>query len=279
MTKSVFQATRIRNNLVLALLCAFTMALKSSPTLPPQVGDYRLVFSDNFANLDLGTTRNGTFAKSHTWYEGIWFERQHPPPDRFSTENPGLCLTWKRGQPQPDSSISTFSSPSQRFLAWRYGYFETRMKWRPEPGAWPAFWLIPVQSAMDTAPHDSGEIDVFEGQGAEPHTFFGTIHRWRGSQHLESTSSHNRFPLPPNTDFSQFHTYGLLWVPGHVTWYFDDKPLHSEPTYAIFDQQDYFLILGMQEGSDWKEGNLDGVTAQSLSLHVAWVRVWQLNSK
>ena len=148
------------------------------------------------------------------------------------------------------------------------------MKWQPEQGAWPAVWLIPVQAAAD-GPHESGEIDIFEGQGSQPRTFFATIHHWYGSHDLENSSLRNHFPLPPETDFREFHTYGLLWVPGRMTWYFDGLPLHSEPTFEIFDKQDYYLILSMQEGSNWKEGDLTGVSAQRLSLSVDWVRVWQ----
>jgi beta-glucanase (GH16 family) len=149
------------------------------------------------------------------------------------------------------------------------------MKWQPVVGAWPAFWLIPVQAATNEGQRESGEIDIFEGQGSQPRMFFGTIHRWSSSHQLESNSPHNRFRLPPATDFAEFHTYGLLWVPGRVTWYFDGVPLHSEQTYEIFDRQDYFLVIGMQEGVDWKEGDQTGVTAQSLRLTVDWVRVWQ----
>jgi beta-glucanase (GH16 family) len=246
--------------------------------LPAQVSQYQLVFSDEFDTFDLGLSDDASSTKPHTWYEGVWFNQQHAPREDFVVANSALSLTWKRGQPQSDSSISTFSRRNAHYHAWRYGYFEVRMKWPPEGGAWPAVWLIPVQAAMQVGQPESGEMDIFEGQGNQPHTFFGTIHRWKGKQHLASSSGSNRFPLPPKTDFSEFHTYGFLWVPGRVTWYFDDLPLHSETTFDVFDRQDYCLILGMQEGSNWKEGNLTGVKAQSLTLTVDWVRVWQLHS-
>ena len=246
--------------------------------LPAQVSPYQLVFSDDFTTLDLGSSEDDSYRKPHTWYEGVWFSQRHAPREAFVAANSMLSLNWRRGQPQPDSSISTFSRYSAQYHAWRYGYFETRMKWHPDAGAWPAVWLIPVQAAIAGRPREAGEIDIFEGQGNQPHTFFGTIHHWKGLQHLGSSSPSNRFPLPSKTDFSEFHTYGLLWVPGLVTWYFDDVPLHSEKTFDIFDRQDYFLVIGMQAGSDWKEGNLAGVDAQSLTLTVDWVRVWQLHS-
>jgi len=254
-----------------------------SPSLfaaPPltKSGKYQIVFSDEFNSLDLGFEDQRPPTEPHTWYEGVWFSKHHAPRKEFVITNSTLSLIWKRGQLQPDSSISTFSRRSPHYHAWRYGYFETRMKWLPLEGAWPAVWLIPVQAAMDDKPHESGEIDIFEGQGSEPHTFFGTIHHWNGDRQLANSSPNNHFPLPANTDFSQFHTYGLCWEPGRVTWYFDDRPLHSETTYDILDRQDYCLILGMQEGSDWKSGDLTGVTAETLTLTIDWVRVWQLHS-
>ena len=151
------------------------------------------------------------------------------------------------------------------------------MKWDVVNGAWPAFWLIPVQDATGqdiySRTKESGEIDIFEGQGDHPHTFYGTVHDWINSH--DTANKDNAFRLPANVDFSQFHTYGLLWVPGRVTWYLDNQPLHSEATPAIFDKQDFFIVLGMQEGADWKYGNLAGVSAPDMALHVDWIRVWQ----
>jgi beta-glucanase (GH16 family) len=248
-------------------------ASRAKPTVPLE--NYRLVFADEFDALDLGTSQDGSSARPHVWYEGVWFSRHHAPASSFTVADSTLAIQWKRGQPQPDSSIATFSRHNGHYSAWRYGYFEARMKWQPQEGAWPAFWLIPVEAAAENGPYEAGEIDVFEGQGSEPHTFFGTIHDWKGSQHIASTSSHNRFPLPPTANFADYHTYGLLWIPGSVTWYFDGAPLHTEKTYEIFDRQKYFMILAMQEGADWKAGNLTGVTANTLTLTLDWVRVWQ----
>jgi beta-glucanase (GH16 family) len=261
---------------LLALACYGPLLLLAAP--PQPASHYQLVFSEDFDTLDLGAADDGSVTQAHVWYEGVWFSSHHVDRGHFKISNSALSLIWSRGQQQPDTTISTFARRNPHFHAWRYGYFEARLKWRPEEGAWPAVWLIPVEAAAAETPPESGEIDIFEGQGSEPRTFFGTIHRWNGSQHLASTSSHNRFPLPPNANVSEFHTYGLLWVPGRITWYFDEVPLHSEPTYDVFDRQNYGLVVGMQEGSDWKSGNLAGVTASTMTLIVDWIRVWQLHS-
>jgi hypothetical protein len=259
--------------LVGPLLCVSSKAQTSVIIPPPPASGYSLVFADEFDALDLA--RDG--ATSRTWYEGVWFNHKHAPLSNIHVDSSVLNLDWTAGQDSADTSITTLRGDKQITNAWRYGYFEGRMKWMPVLGAWPAFWLIPVQDANGTAIYngtkESGEIDIFEGQGDHPHTFYGTVHDWVNLR--DSASRDNAFPLPMRADFSEFHTYGLLWTPGKVTWYFDHIALHSEPTPAILDKQDFFMILGMQEGVNWKYGQLAGVTASKLTLSVDWVRVWQ----
>ena len=247
--------------------------LPGKPAPPSQAQGYKLVFADEFDKLDLSPDGRGI----HEWYEGIWFNHQHAPRKNISAANSMLCLKWERGQRGTDTSISTLSPFIQNFAVWRYGYFEARLRWDVVKGAWPAFWLIPLEDATGqdiyNGTKESGEIDIFEGQGDEPHVFYGTIHDWVNLH--DRANRNNAFPLPGNVDLNQFHTYGLLWTPGKVVWYLDNQPLHSESTPSVFDRQNFFLVLGMQEGEDWKAGNLSGVTASSMTLNVDWVRVWQ----
>lgn len=110
-------------------------------------------------------------------------------------------------------------------------------------GAWPTFWLTPVQNATTT--------DVYSGvervRGARyirrrwktSAGFFGTIHDWRQdppnsgkAKDIANTGKTNKFPLPQETDFSQYHTYGMLWEPEKITWLFDGKPLYDVQLYA-----------------------------------------------
>src|ERR1700730_9148150 len=243
------------------------------PAPPPQAQGYKLAVAGEFDRLDLSPDGRGI----HAWYEGIWFNHQHASRKNISVANSMLCLEWERGQGAVDTSITTFSPQAGNNGAWRYGYFEARLRWDVVKGAWPAFWLIPVEDATGqdiyNGTKESGEIDIFEGQGDHPHVFYGTIHDWVNLR--DHANKNNFFALPGNVDLSQFHIYGLLWTPGKVTWYLDNQPLHSESTPAIFDRQDFFLVLTMQEGDDWKAGNLSGVTAPRMTLNVDWVRVWQ----
>jgi beta-glucanase (GH16 family) len=235
-----------------------------SPQPPTAARGYRLAFYDDFRSIDLSADGTG----SHVWYEGVWYSQKHAPLSNIQSTASGLTLTWTRGQQQPDTSIATFSTLGAMAHRWRYGYFEVRMKWNPEPGAWPAIWLLPSSPRDFT---DMGELDIFE-----------TLHHWRRDPadpnrmiHVQNSGSPTGFDLPPGADMRQFHTYGMLWEPDRVTWFFDGKPLHSEASYAVFNTQEFSLIIGMQAGVNWALGILDGMIADRMTMTVDWVRVWQ----
>ncbi len=237
-------------------------------TPPAAVPNYHLAWNDEFNSLNLSPTGSGAY----NWYKSYWWDPYIPPAQNITVSNGILNLQWTQGQGGPDTSISTFAHDTSAGSSFRYGYFEARMKWDVVNGAWPAFWALPIQAAQGQ--QHTGELDFFEGQGSDPHTFFGTAHEWQGSTSLW-TNSPNYYPVGSNTDFSQWHTYGALWQPGMISWYLDGQLLHSTNLPLIFDQQNYFLVLGMQEGANWSLGSLSGVSAVQINLQVDYVRVWQ----
>jgi hypothetical protein len=247
----------------------------AAPQPPAQAANYSLVFYDDFTNLNLSPDGSGQYP----WFKDLWWETA-PSPFAASASSSVLNLTWNKGQTPSETSITSCSGDGLRCRAFRYGYFEARMKWDVTTGAWPAFWMIPVEAIWGAT--ESGELDVFDGQGdpADAHTFFGTIHDWvtiNGKAVDAANNNAQNSYVIPGVDFSQWHTYGVLWIPGRVTWYFDDNSILTALTYPIFDQQEYYLIFGAQEGVNWTSGDTTGVTATSLNLHIDWVKVWQNN--
>lgn len=245
-----------------------------SPVPPPQAAGYSLSFADEFDSLDLSPNGSG----SYKWYASLWWNPRIPDCSLMPTSNSVVSLIWKNdGTGSTNTSITTFAHDKSQGRTWRFGYFEARMKWDVVRGAWPAFWLMPIQDATgaDTqnGVKEHGEIDVFEGQGDYPNTFFGTIHDWKNNQ--STANNPNWYNLPVGFNFAAFHTYGILWVPGRVTWYVDDVVAYSAPTPAVVDVEDFFIVLGSQEGANWTHGSMAGVDAQKINLDVDWVRVWQ----
>lgn len=238
-------------------------------TPPPAATGMKLGFSDDFNTLSLSP--NGTGA--YNWYKGIWFESA-PSSSFITVANSTLTLTWQR-QHGNDTSITTYARDGSQGHTWREGYFEARMKWSPVNGAWPAFWMLPKQ-AINNKASEGGELDIFEGAGSAPQIFYGSAHDWKNYGQTEAWSnSPDWYILARGNDFSQWHTYGCLRTPGHAAWYFDNKLVLTSSLPKIFDTEDYYIILGMQEGANWTYGNLQGVTATQMTLQVDWVRVWQ----
>ncbi len=248
-------------------------ALRSCLIPPSQAMGYRLAFSTDFNPLNLSPNSVGSF----NWYNpGIWWESPAPYSNIYLL-NSALDLVWTNGQTNADTSVSTAAQDGSYYQAWHYGYFEVRMRWDTVNGAWPAIWMIPIEDILTPGQQEEGELDIFEGQGNTPDIFYGTIHDWKNGQDVANNNCCNAYQLPSNVDLFQFHTYGVLWTRGHVSWYFDNHLLNSVQTYPIFDdvQQNYYLILGSQEGADWTAGDTSGVTATSISMQVQWVHVWQ----
>jgi hypothetical protein len=251
---------------------ALTMSRGACVAPPPQAAGYCLKFSADFNPLNLSPNGLGSF----TWYNpGMWWESPAPYNNIFVRDST-LNLVWRRGQSTADTSVSTAAQDGSYYQAWHYGYFEVRMRWDPVVGAWPAIWMIPIQDITNPG-GEEGELDIFEGQGSTPDVFYGTIHDWVGNQDVANNNCCNAYQLPGTVHLSQFHTYGVLWTPGHLTWYFDNQPLNTVATYAIFDdlKQKYYLILGSQEGANWTSGDTSGVSASSIWMQVDWVHVWQ----
>jgi beta-glucanase (GH16 family) len=107
--------------------------------------------------------------------------------------------------------LNTFDTFEQK-----YGYFEIRAALPPSAGAWPAFWLLPHPFVPNV------EGDIFEGLGKTPNVDF------RRAYGGSDTIYDNALKLDP----SGFHTYGMLWTPTTVSFYYDGVEVLSGATPA-----------------------------------------------
>jgi len=100
-----------------------------------------------------------------------------------------------------------------------YGYLEARIKGPAGNGNWPAFWMLGTDIYTNPWPR-SGEIDIYEVLGSAQTTNWGTAHfADAGGGHIQGPGA-NTWNTGTNTT-QTFHTYGILWRPGSITWYFD----------------------------------------------------------
>ncbi|WP_129782852.1 glycoside hydrolase family 16 protein [Promicromonospora panici] len=157
----------------------------------------------------------------------------------------------------------------------RYGRLEARIQIPRGQGIWPAFWMLGGQFPNTPWP-DSGEIDIMENVGYEPHMVHGTLHGpgYSGGNGIGAAYTH-----PQGWSFADtFHTFAIDWSPGSITWSVDGVAYQTRTTADtggnpwVFDQP-FFFILNVAVGGNWP-GNPDGTTQFPQQMVVDYVRVY-----
>jgi len=218
------------------------------------------------------------------------------------TSGPALPEQLRAGSAMPDAEVTRqFSSAkltTRTKAAWRYGKIEVRAKLPQGQGTWPAIWMLPRDQDYGRWAA-SGEIDILETvnlgvpcakcPGGRENTVLGTIHF--GDQPPKNAFKGEEVPFPEVLD-EGFHTYGIEWEPGKITWQFDGRTYAtrvasewwtaaSKEPGAPFDRE-FYLILNLAIGGKLPEGRgLGGVRDDGYPkrMEVDWVRVWQKGAK
>jgi beta-glucanase (GH16 family) len=164
-----------------------------------------------------------------------------------------------------------------------YGYFEARLKMPVGGGTWPAFWTLGTN--INTVPWPRcGELDIMEYAGNTPTRTTSAVHYENSSGNHEYKSG----ALSNNPNLSEaFHTYGLLWLPGELTFLFDGRPVLNlkkadtgltrwpfGPTAAGVDPKMY-IIFNLAMGGNYGGGIQSGLAKATFSID--YVRYYSVN--
>lgn len=273
--------------LVLTLQAATTAndsAANSSPSAAADAGYSTSVMDAEFndtSDIDL----TGTGVTNKDWY----LDRPFSTPlstDHVRVSNGALTLT--QGSETANVGLSSVSSRTGHGRAFQYGYFEIRMKYDEQDSyssaGYPSFWMLPKANVTGAAPNQYPELDVFEAYhesyGSPYHWFVASVHDWYRTnpvKHYMNTGN-NIYKLPASVDVSQYHTYGLLWTKGTLTWYFDNKPVLKQvynaselpdPNYANLPKGAFSMLDQQTNGMALILG-----TGVNYPMTVDWVRVW-----
>jgi hypothetical protein len=208
------------------------------------------------------------------------------------------------------SATQTPAAPFYRGTAFGGGgYFEATLSWNQAAvktsTGWPAWWSMSLEHLAGLTSEQwpgqakwyshFAEPDFFEADTGAG-SYGGTLHDWYGLYgaqpcpnycNVQSPWSVIQRVLPAGTSVSQYHRYGMLWVPatatkpGSYTFYFDGAPIGKTTTYTkytnqapvptastpwtfgIVDQQHLVLILS---------------SGSSTPLNVKSVQVWQAST-
>ena len=262
----------------LVLVMLICQVLASAQTPPPQAAGYSLVFSNDFSSLNINSS--GNLNGNYTWFNpGMWWQNPAPWGNFSTTSGPGLNLNWTPGQSPANTSVSSCSPNGSNCQTWNHGYFEASMRFDVVTGAWPAFWMIPVEGHTLPSGSETGEWDIIEFNTPQmplSGAYQASAHDWNGPG--GSTQCTSGTYKSSSITSSNFNTYGMLWTAGTIQFYFNNNLVKTCNIDSKIDAQNYFLVLGSQEGVNWNYGNTSGVTASNISVNFDWVHVWQPGS-
>lgn len=306
-----------------ALLAIICTASAAPPPAPPQataVGYKLSTFSSTLARSSVDLT--GKNAGGPEWYAFQFFHQQLPNPSDITFNPDGTVTLGKSGK----ISITT-AAPSRTPSHWTglaFGggaYFEAILSFDPRAVVkanakeWPAFWSMAIEHLADLDSQqwpgqtkgymhfiepDFFEYDVWSFR--PPNYYGGAVHDWYGefkkqcpnnfcnaSNAGKGGTKFSNFGVatPENTDFTQFHKFGFLWVPatdsaeGYAQYYFDDKPTSDKVTWTKFSNQ-----APPPGNAPWTFGIIDRQhlavildTGAAQPMTVKSVNVWQASQK
>jgi Glycosyl hydrolases family 16 len=238
---------------------------------------YTRVFADEFDVLNRGV-----------WCNRQWWETA-PPAGTQYVQDGILHVVTRRTDGYKNSTISSEPCGQANPKSFKQGYFEARMRWTAGNGSSPAFWLFSTRHATNSVWPDinpvcaqqglpraeclTSELDVFEGQGHQPSTYIGTLHRNTSGFYGEPNVFCQGVPTQ-NIGVNMttgFHTYAARWTLNDVRWYLDGTLLGSCPTYDSTNQPMHLLFY--QWPQSWTR-DPDASSPNELHTEVDWVRVW-----
>lgn len=127
--------------------------------------------------------------------------------------------------PYRSGIVTTYSS-----FNFTYGYVQVTARIPGGTGTWPTLWLLPANKAWPP------EIDIMENWGSS-NQIQCTVH-WGTSSNPQQADQQ----VTSSSDLtSGWHTYGLLWQRGSLTWYLDGKVVDTYTGSAVPNQPMYFL--------------------------------------
>jgi beta-glucanase (GH16 family) len=261
----------------------------TSRSFTPNISSGTLVWSDEFTNTVGGKGQpdpkvwtydagNSGFGNNELENYCAWGSNTAPcsttSPNAYVGTDNALHIVAQ----QPSSGVFTSARlKSQGLFSLQYGRVEARIQLPESQGMWPAFWLLGNNITTVNWPA-CGELDVMEHINGSNPTNDG--YDWvEGSVHGTGMDGGIKFH-PTGFSAAAWHTYGMIWSKGQVTYYVDD-PANIYASYSSstmsgtwpFDVGPQFLLLNLAVGGNWP-GSPNTTTVFPSEMVVDYVRIY-----
>ena len=143
-----------------------------------------------------------------------------------------------------------------------YGYIEIRAKFPGGAGVWPAFWLMPQNHQWPP------EFDIAEYYAGRKMMHLGLCHGDFPEINWDS-GANDDVPFEEG-----WHTYGLLWMPGHAAWVQDGVIKREVFGRHVPNIPMYVILSNGVSSRIGPSGEPNGSTVFPNFFEVDWLRVW-----
>jgi beta-glucanase (GH16 family) len=277
---------------IIATLCLAALGAYAQQDI--DLTGYKLVFSDEFNTLSVGSADGKGSAKWGDWppYGPAGaFSRSHWARRRLGVDN-GILFSeavWTAQRRDAagnnwESGLIASMDKKRSGFAQRFGYWSARMKMpNAGEGAWCAFWLASA-SGIPNAGTKGYEIDIAElygsqfkkGPGGDRYNW--VVHPWNsdGSQAPPPYEGGEWVDIPGGDAINQWHIYGCKVAPDFITFYIDGQEVGRKPTNLEYLNDPLYIIINYAL-RDPLTGEPFANKGRS-SLQVDWVRAYSLPS-
>jgi beta-glucanase (GH16 family) len=265
----------------------------ASQTFAPNIPSGTLVWSDEFKNATNASAAPNASVWSYDTGGGGWGNSEledycaygsttSPCDPAASNEYVGTDGALHLVARQPSAGVYTSARmKTEGLFSFQYGRLEFRAQLPEAQGFWPAGWLLGNNIATINWP-GCGEMDVLERVNAATIPDFneGSIH----GPGFTGTAIGDSYSFPSGQTAATWHTYGMIWQPGTISYYVDD-PTNIYATFNTsslagyagatwpFDNGPAFLILNLAVGGSYP-GNPNASTPFPSEYAIDYVRIY-----
>ncbi|KLU62431.1 xanthan lyase precursor [Peptococcaceae bacterium CEB3] len=170
---------------------------------------YILKFSDYFLGTSLDTTK---------WnYRTDNKYGSQQTPANVSVNN-GLII---RGTSETNNgTTSYYGGGIVSKEAFKYGYYEARVKMQNEPSWHSSFWVHAGDGTTTYDPSAETEIDVFERQAEWNNYIYQNVYQWNNGNLVATMPGSGQLNISFDPS-AAYHTYGMLYTDRNVKFYID----------------------------------------------------------
>lgn len=247
---------------LLVLICSFSYAQEAKRKLVWEENFNKKEINEKFWNFELGDGCPNSCGFGNN-------ERQIYTKINHEIKDGNLVIEARKERNKYTSTKITTKGKKE----FKYGRIEARAKLPVGQGIWPAFWMLGANIDEVQWPK-SGEIDILEYVGRDPHMVYTTLH---------TQDSHGNTINTKRTEFLNieegYHVYAIEWDKDKIEFFVDktlvytfNPSIKNEDTWP-FDKP-FYIILNLAVGGNFGGPEVDDAIFPQ-KFYIDYVRVYQ----